>query len=253
MSLFCLEGRTALVTGSSRGIGHALAIAMGNAGARIILNGRNEETLREAAANLAEQGIEVATAVFDVTDPDSVNSAIDGIESEISQIDILVNNAGIQRRASLEDFDDDDWRDLLATNLDSVYYVSKAVARHMIPRGAGKIINIGSVMCELARPTIAPYTASKGGVRNLTRGMCADWARHGLQINAIGPGYFATPLNKALVEDPEFDAWLKQRTPAGRWGDLEDLHGAVVFLASNASNFVNGHTLYVDGGMTTVV
>ncbi len=253
MSLFSLEGRTALVTGSSRGIGHALATAMGNAGARIILNGRNEETLREAAENLAEQGIEVATAVFDVTDPDSVNSAIDGIESEISQIDILVNNAGIQRRASLEDFDDDDWRDLLATNLDSVYYVSKAVARHMIPRGAGKIINIGSVMCELARPTIAPYTASKGGVRNLTRGMCADWARHGLQINAIGPGYFATPLNKALVEDPEFDAWLKQRTPAGRWGDLEDLHGAVVFLASNASNFVNGHTLYVDGGMTTVV
>lgn len=253
MSLFSLEGRTALVTGSSRGIGHALATAMGNAGARIILNGRNEETLREAAENLAEQGIEVATAVFDVTDPNSVNSAIDGIESEISQIDILVNNAGIQRRASLEDFDDDDWRDLLATNLDSVYYVSKAVARHMIPREAGKIINIGSVMCELARPTIAPYTASKGGVRNLTRGMCADWARHGLQINAIGPGYFATPLNKALVEDPEFDAWLKQRTPARRWGDLEDLHGAVVFLASNASNFVNGHTLYVDGGMTTVV
>lgn len=253
MSLFSLEGKTALVTGSSRGIGLAIATALGNAGARVILNGRNGDTLTDAAQVLAEQGIEVATAVFDVTSAEDVNIAIEGVEKDISQIDILVNNAGIQRRAPLEEFDDGDWKELMATNLDSVYYVSKAVAKHMIARGAGKIINTGSVQCELARPTIAPYTASKGAVKNLTRGMCADWAKYGLQINAIGPGYFDTPLNKALVEDPEFDAWLKGRTPAGRWGQLEDLHGAAVFLASEASAFVNGQILYVDGGITTVI
>jgi len=253
MSNFSLDGKTALITGSSRGIGFALATALGNAGARVILNGRNEAELQQAAESLATEGIQVATAAFDVTAAEAVHTAIDAIENEISQIDILVNNAGIQRRAPLEEFDDMDWRELMATNLDGLYYVSKAVARHMIVRGAGKIINIGSVQCELARPTIAPYTASKGAVKNLTRGMCADWARHGLQINAIGPGYFDTPLNKALVEDLEFDAWLKGRTPAGRWGKLEDLHGVAVFLASDASAFVNGQTLYVDGGITSVI
>lgn len=253
MSLFSLEGKTALVTGSSRGIGYAIATALGQAGARIIMNGRDQGTLAAAADALRAIDVETDISVFDVTQPEQVYAAIDQVEEEISPIDILVNNAGIQRRAPLEQFEDKDWRDLMAANLDSMFYVSKAVARRMIDRNAGKIINIGSVMCELARPTIAPYTASKGAVRNLTRGMCADWAKHGLQVNAIAPGYFATPLNKALVEDAKFDTWLKNRTPAGRWGNLEDLHGAAVFLASSASDFVNGQTLFVDGGITSVI
>lgn len=165
-------------------------------------------------------------------------------------IDILVNNAGMQFRAPLEDFPVEKWRQLLATNVSSVFYVSQPVARHMIARGRGKIVNIASVQSELARPGIAPYTATKGAVRNLTRGMATDWARHGLQVNALAPGYFETPLNQALVDDPAFTEWLAKRTPAGRWGRVDELVGAAVFLASDASSFVNGHTLYVDGGVT---
>jgi gluconate 5-dehydrogenase len=253
MDLFDLGGRTALVTGASRGIGFTVATALARAGARVILNGRTSAPLVDAVAKLRAAGAVAESAVFDVTQPAAVAAAVDDIEAAQGPIDILVNNAGIQRRAPLEQFSDTDWRELMATNLDSVYYVSKAVARHMIARGRGKIINIGSVQCELARPGIAPYTASKGAVRNLTRGMCADWARHGLQINAIAPGYFDTPLNKALVEDRSFDEWLRKRTPAGRWGHLEDLHGIAVLLASGASDFINGQTLYVDGGITAVI
>ena len=253
MTLFDLTGRTALVTGAARGIGHAIAGALATAGARVVLNGRSPGPLDAAAALLRAQGAQVEVSVFDVTDPLAVVAGVDAIERDIGPLDILVNNAGIQRRAPLDRFDDRDWRELMATNVDSVYYVGKAVARHMIPRGRGKIINIGSVQCELARPGIAPYTASKGAVKNLTKGMCADWARHGLQVNAIGPGYFATPLNQALVDAPVFDEWLRKRTPAGRWGRLEDLHGAAVFLASSASDFVNGQTLYVDGGILSVI
>jgi gluconate 5-dehydrogenase len=253
MKLFDLTGRTALLTGASRGIGYALAEALAAAGARVVLNGRTAGSLQASADRLAAAGGKADIAVFDVTQPEAVADGIDAIERDLAPIDILVNNAGIQRRAPLDQFKDSDWRELMATNLDSVYYVSKAVARHMIPRGRGKIINIGSVQCELARPGIAPYTASKGAVKNLTKGMCADWARHGLQVNAIGPGYFDTPLNKALVEDPVFDEWLRKRTPAGRWGRLEDLHGAAVFLASSASDFVNGQTLFVDGGIVSVI
>jgi gluconate 5-dehydrogenase len=251
--LFDLSGKTALITGSARGIGYAIAEALLQAGARVILNSRSPEALAAAAAQLRGKGGAVETCAFDVCDPEAVEAAVGHIERTIAPIDILVNNAGMQRRAPLEQFKNEDWRELMATNLDSVFYVSKAVAPHMISRGRGKIINIGSVQCELARPGIAPYTASKGAIRNLTRGMCADWARHGLQINAIGPGYFATPLNKALVEDPEFDEWLRKRTPAGRWGRLEDLHGAAVFLASGAADFINGQTLYVDGGILAVI
>jgi len=218
-----------------------------------VINGRSRPALEAAATELRKHGGEVDIATFDVTDATQVNAGVAAIEAHVAPVDILVNNAGIQRRAPLETFSDSDWRELMSTNVDSVYYVSKAVAPHMIARGHGKIINIGSVQCELARPGIAPYTATKGAVKNLTKGMCADWARYGLQINALAPGYFATPLTKALMEDPVFDEWLRKRTPAGRWGKLEDLHGAVVFLASSASNFVNGQTLYVDGGMVAVV
>jgi len=252
MSLFSLEGRTALVTGAARGIGFSIAEGLAAAGARVILNGRSVGPLDEAAGRLRDAGFDAETAVFDVTDPAQVAEGVAAVEAS-RPLDILVNNAGIQRRAPLDQFKDEDWRELMSTNLDSVYYAGKAVAQGMIGRGRGKIINIASVQSELARPGIAPYTASKGAVRNLTKGMCADWARHGLQINAIAPGYFATPLNRALVEDPVFDDWLKKRTPAGRWGRLEDLHGIAVFLASGASDFVNGQTIYVDGGVTAVI
>ncbi len=250
---FDLTGRTALVTGSGQGIGFAVAEGLAAAGARILLNGRSADKLNAAANALRATGAEVLTSVFDVTDAAAVAAAIDGLEASGIAIDILVNNAGIQRRGPLEDFPAETWREIVTTNLDSVFYVSQAAARHMIRRGRGKIINIASVQSELARPGIAPYTATKGAIKTLTRGMCADWAKHGLQINAIGPGYFATPLNKALYEDPEFDGWIRKRTPAGRWGRLEDLHGAAVFLASSASDFVNGQILYVDGGLVSVV
>ena len=252
-NLFDLSGRTALITGSSQGIGLAIAGALAGAGARIVLNGRNQARLEDAATSLRAVGARVDVAVFDVTDPAEVVRSVEAIEAGGTAIDILINNAGIQRRQPLEDFPVETWREIMTTNVDAVFYVGQAVARHMIARGRGKIINIASVQSELARPSIAPYTASKGAVKNLTRGMCADWARHGLQINAIGPGYFATPLNQALVDDAEFDAWLKKRTPTGRWGRLEDLYGAAVFLASSASDFVNGQILYVDGGLTSVI
>jgi len=188
-----------------------------------------------------------------VTDASAVEAGIAQIESTIGAIDILINNAGMQFRTTLEDFPPEKFRELMRVNVESVFLVAQAVARHMIPRKRGRMINIGSVQSELGRATIAPYTASKGAVKQLTRGMCADWARHGLQINAIGPGYFNTPLNKALVDNPEFSGWLQKRTPAGRWGETGELVGAAVFLASDAASFVNGHILYVDGGITAVL
>lgn len=243
--LFDLTGRRALVTGSGQGIGLALAEGLAAHGAQVILNGRDPERLGAAAATL---GAEIAA--FDVTDPAAVTAAVASLEVR-GPIDILVNNAGIQHRAPLEDFPVERWQALMETNVSSLFYVGQAVARGMIARGHGKIINIASVQSELARPGIAPYTAAKGAVRNLTRGMATDWARHGLQVNAIAPGYFRTPLNQALVDNPDFSAWLAGRTPAGRWGEVRELIGAAVFLASDASSFVNGHTLFVDGGITT--
>jgi gluconate 5-dehydrogenase len=248
-SWFDLTGRVALVTGSGQGIGFSLAVGLGKAGAKIVLNGRAQRKLDEAVRILVDQGLNAHAAAFDVTDPAAVEVGVTAIEADIGPIDILVNNAGIQRRKPLEQVSVEDWRDIIRTNLDSVFFVSRAVALHMIPRGRGKIINIASLQSEAARYGIAPYTATKGAVKNLTKGMCTDWARHGLQINAIGPGYFPTPLNQSLVENPEFDAWLKARTPAGRWGRLDELQGAAIFLASAASDFVNGQIIYVDGGV----
>jgi gluconate 5-dehydrogenase len=248
--LFALQGYRALITGSSQGIGFALAGGLADAGAAIVLNGRRSDKLAKAATALAQQGATVHQLAFDATDHDAVRAAVDGFEQSVGPIDILVNNAGMQHRTSLEDFPADAFERLLQTNIASVFHVGQAVARHMIGRGAGKIINIASVQTALARPGIAPYTATKGAVGNLTKGMATDWAKHGLQCNAIAPGYFDTPLNAALVDDPTFSAWLEKRTPAGRWGRVEELIGACVFLSSPASSFVNGHTLYVDGGIT---
>ena len=248
--LFNLKGKRALVTGSSQGIGFALAQGLAEHGAEIVLNGRDAGKLAAAAATLTDAGHKVSVAGFDVTNAEAVRNGVEAIEKNAGAIDILVNNAGMQFRSPLEEFPVEKWEQLLATNISSAFYVGQAVARHMIPRGKGKIINIASVQSELARPGIAPYTATKGAIRNLTRGMCTDWARHGLQVNAIAPGYFKTPLNQALVDNPEFSAWLEKRTPAARWGNVEELVGAAVFLCGKSSSFVNGHTLYVDGGIT---
>jgi gluconate 5-dehydrogenase len=246
LQLFDLTGRRALVTGSSQGIGLALAQGLAAAGALVVLNGRDAGKLAAAAAALP--GAEILP--FDVTDHDAVRAAVDGFEAQGKAIDILVNNAGMQHRGPLEDFPADAFERLLQTNIASVFHVGQAVARHMIARRRGRIINIASVQTALARPSIAPYTATKGAVGNLTKGMATDWARHGLNCNAIAPGYFDTPLNAALMADPAFSAWLEKRTPAGRWGKVEELQGACIFLASDAATFVNGHILYVDGGIT---
>jgi len=250
---FDLTGRTALVTGSSAGIGYALARGLADAGARVVLNGRNAQKLERAADRLRAEGAVVHTAAFDVTDSAAVVEGVAGIEAGVGPIDILVNNAGMQRRAPLEQFEEAHWHELMKTNVFSVFLVGQTVARHMIDRRRGKIINICSVQSELGRPNIAPYTASKGAVKMLTKGMAIDWGQYNIQINGLGPGYFKTELTEALVNDAEFTRWLIARTPSRRWGDLQDLVGAAVFLASDASNFVNGHILYVDGGVTATL
>lgn len=249
---FNLSGRRALITGSSAGIGLAVAQALGQAGAHVIINGRTASKVDQALQALQAQGLSASAQVFDVTEPDSVRKAVDQIEAQ-GPIDILVNNAGMQIRGPLQDYADSDWRMIMKTNLDSVYFVGQAVARKMIPRGRGKIINICSVQSELGRPGIAPYTATKGAVKMFTKGMAIDWGPHGINVNGIGPGYFKTELNQKLVDDPAFSAWLVGRTPSRRWGDVQDLGGAAVFLASDASRFVNGHILYVDGGVTATL
>jgi gluconate 5-dehydrogenase len=250
---FNLAGKTALVTGSSAGIGYALAGGLAAAGATVVLNARGTDKLEAAARRLREAGAAVHTATFDVTSAEAVTAAIAAIERDIGAIDILVNNAGMQRRAPLEEFPKAQWDELMRTNVDSVFLVGQAVARQMIVRRRGKIINICSVQSELGRPNIAPYTASKGAVKMLTKGMAIDWGQYGIQVNGLGPGYFKTELTQALVDNEEFSRWLIARTPSRRWGDVEDLVGAAIFLASEASNFVNGHILYVDGGVTATL
>lgn len=251
--MFDLTGRTALVTGAGQGIGFAIAQGLADAGAHLVLNGRSSDKIEDAAARLRASGATAQTAAFDVADARQVRDAVDRLEKEGTAIDILVNNAGIQRRCPLQDYGHADWAEVMRTNLDGVFYVAQAVAQHMITRRRGKIINIGSVLSEVARPTVGAYAAAKGAVKNLTRAMCADWGPLGIQANAIGPGYIETAINDTLLADATFDAWLRNRTPAGRLGKPEELHGAAVFLASAASDFVNGQMLYVDGGMLAVL
>lgn len=252
-SPFRLDGRLALITGSSAGIGFALARALGQAGATLVLNGRDAGRLEQAAGVLRSEGLQVHTRMFDVTQTEAVDAAVHDIENTLGAIEILVNNAGMQRRMALHEFSTEQWHELMRTNVDSVFFMGRAVARKMIERRRGRIINVCSVQSELGRPNIAPYTASKGAVKMLTKGMAIDWGPHGINVNGLGPGYFKTELNEKLVADEQFNTWLIGRTPSRRWGNVEDLGGAAVFLASDASSFVNGHILYVDGGVTATL
>ena len=252
--LFDLTGKLALVTGSSRGLGQGLALALARAGARIIVHGRDESALATTGDLLeSETGVRPDVTVFDVTDAVAVEAAATQVIEKHGVPDILVNNAGLQRRAPFTEFLVSDWDDVIAANLSGVFYVSRFFSPAMVERGSGKIINIASVQSMLARQTIAPYSASKGGVAQLSRGMAADLARYNIQVNTLSPGYFATQMNTALVEDEAFTAWVVNRTPAQRWGDTAELAGTLIYLASSASNFVSGQNIFVDGGMTSVV
>jgi gluconate 5-dehydrogenase len=251
--LFGLQGKRALITGSGQGIGFTLAQGLGRAGASVVLNDRNSKRLEQAVKSLRREEIHTTGVLFDVTDSGQINQQIKKLGRDVGPVDILVNNAGIQIRGPLEEFPEKKWRKILDTNLTGMFLVTKAVIPAMIERKQGKIINICSIQSELARPTIAPYTASKGAVKMLTKAMATDWGKHNIQTNGIAPGYFKTRLTRSLYEDPQFDAWLRSRTPANRWGEPTELIGAAVFLASSASDYVNGHILVVDGGMLACV
>lgn len=251
--LFDLTGKIALITGSSRGIGFGIARGLGQAGATIILNGRNAERLNRAISTLSQEGLKVFGYSFDVSNSSQIDQKISAIEREVGPIDILVNNAGIQRRGSLETIEESIWREVIETNLTAVFLLSKRVVKGMIDRRFGKIINICSLMSEISRPTIAPYTASKGGVKMLTKGMAVEWAKYNIQVNGIGPGFIVTEMNKVLLEDQKFDAMVRSRTPAGRWGEPSDLAGAAIFLASRASDYITGQIIYVEGGLLSAL
>lgn len=251
-ALFDLTGRCALVTGSTRGLGFAMARGLAEAGAHVILNGRRRADVESAAASLVADGLDASASDFDVTDEASIEAGVARLLAE-RPIDILVNNVGGHARAPLAEMTGDQWRSVIDLNLSSAFYVSRRVAPSMIERGRGKIINTCSLMSELGRPTTGNYAAAKGGLKMLTRAMATEWAAHNVQINGIGPGYFETDLTRSLVEDPKFDGWIRGRTPAGRWGKPEELIGTALFLASDASNFVNGQIIYVDGGLTSAI
>ncbi len=248
-SPFDLSGRVALVTGAYRGLGFSIARGLAQAGATVILNGRKPDELARAAKTLTDAGLKADVAVFDITDRAAIKLAVDAAVAKHGAIDILVNNAGIQRRGALVDFTEKDWDDIIATNLTAPFVVSQAVLPGMIAKKRGKIIHVASMLSELARPTVVPYTAAKGGVRQLTRGMAVELAPMGIQVNAIAPGYFATEMNRALIDNAEFNAWVCKRTPAGRWGQPDELAGIAVYLASAASDYMTGQLLMIDGGM----
>ena len=253
MKLFDLTGRTALVTGSSRGLGRAMAEGLAQAGARIVVNGTNPAKVDEAVAEYKAAGYQALACAFDVTDEPAIVKAFADLDKAGVEVDILVNNAGIQFRKPMLELDTADWRRVIDTNLTSAFVIGREAAKRMVPRGRGKVINIGSLTSELARATVAPYTVSKGGIKLLTKAMAAEWGASGIQANAIGPGYMITDMNEALISNPTFDAWVKGRTPQKRWGKPEELVGAAVFLASAASDYVNGQIIYVDGGMISVL
>jgi gluconate 5-dehydrogenase len=252
-TIFDLSGKTALVTGSSRGLGRAMAEGLARAGAKVIINGTNSERVAEAVSALSGNGLAADGSVFDVTDEAAITSAFARFDAENAEIDILVNNAGIQLRKPMVELSTAEWRKVIEANLTSAFVVGREAARRMIPRGRGKIVNIGSLTSEFARATIAPYTVAKGGIKMLTQAMAAEWAGSGIQANAIGPGYMITDMNQALMDNPAFDSWVKGRTPSKRWGKPEELIGTAVYLASSASDYVNGQIIYVDGGMTAIL
>jgi gluconate 5-dehydrogenase len=252
-SPFDLSGKVALVTGAYRGLGFAIAQGLARAGASVVLNGRKKDLLDAAASDLRAKNLKVSTAVFDVTDGDAIRNGVAAIEAEHGHVDILFNNAGIQRRGAFAEFPLEQWNEIIATNLTAPFIVSQAVLRGMIERKYGKIVHVASLMSELARPTVVPYTAAKGGVRQLTRGMAVELAQHNIQVNAIAPGYFATEMNRALIDNDEFNSWVCKRTPAGRWGEPDELAGLAVFLASTGSNYITGQMFVIDGGMSVAL
>jgi gluconate 5-dehydrogenase len=254
MDLFDLKGKRALITGGTHGLGMAMANGLALAGAELIINGNTPEKMDSALAAYRNAGFKATGYLFDVTDDPAVQKYVDQIETEIGPIDILVNNAGIIKRVPMIDMDPQDFRRIIDVDLVGPFIMSKHVVRRMISRKAGKIINICSMMSELGRNTIAAYAAAKGGLKMLTRNMATEWAKHNIQCNGIGPGYFATSQTAPLrVDGNPFNDFIISRTPAGRWGDPDDLMGAAIFLASKASDFVNGQILYVDGGLLATI
>ena len=253
-ALFDLTGRCALVTGSTRGIGLALARGLAESGASVVVNSRQQAAVDEAVAQLQALGLQARGAAFDVADEASVRQAFAAFDGDGLAIDILINNAGIQHRKPMLELELADWQRVIDTNLTAAFLVGREAARRMVARGrGGKIINIGSLTSEAARATVAPYTVAKAGIKLLSKSMAAEWARHGIQANSIGPGYILTDMNEALVNNKEFDAWVRASNPAGRWGKPEELVGTAVFLASDASSYVNGQIIYVDGGWLSVL
>lgn len=247
--MFNLTGKIALVTGATQGLGFAMASGLGKSGAKIVFNDIVPERIQTALLNYKELGIDAYGYNFNVTDTKSVDEQVKKIEQEVGPIDILINSAGIMRKGKLEELSDEDWQAVIDVNLTSVFKVTRSVVKGMIERKRGKIININSMMSELGRPGVGAYAAAKGGLKMLTKNMAVEWARHNIQTNGIGPGYHLSDITKVLAEDEKFNKLLMSRTPAKRWGTPEDLMGTAIFLASEASNFVNGHILYVDGGI----